>query len=58
MVESPLDRSTSSCNWLMGVKEELARVDLKYKYNIEDYFSMNDGPLYSWDNLREDGSHG
>lgn len=50
VVESMFDRSTSSYSWLMGVKEELAWADLKNKYNIK-----NDGPLYSWDNLREDG---
>lgn len=54
MVESPLERSTSSCSWLMGLKEELTWTNLKNKYNIEDYFSKSEDPLYSWDNLRED----
>lgn len=55
MVENPLDRSMLSCSRMMGSKEELAWVDMKNKYNIEDYFTKNERPLYSWDNLREDG---
>lgn len=47
-VESLFDTSTSSYSQLLGVKEELAWADLKNKYNTEDYFSKNDGPLYSW----------
>ena len=55
MVENPVDKSTSSYSHLMELKKELAWVDIKNKYNIEDYFSRNKGPLYSWDNLRKDG---
>lgn len=37
MVESPLDMSSSSCSQLMGLREELIWIDIKNKYNIEDY---------------------
>ena len=53
MKECQLDRSASSCRRLMGLKKELVWVDIKSKYNIEDYSSKNDGPLSSWDNLEE-----
>ena len=52
MVGNPLDRSTSSCSQLMGLKEESAWAAMKNKYNIEEYFSRNEGHLYFWDNLR------
>ena len=52
MVENPLDMSTSSCSQPIGLKEELAWAAMKNKYNIEDYFSRNEGHLYFGDNLR------
>ena len=29
---------------------------IKNKYNIDDYFCREGGPIFSWDNLREDGT--
>ena len=55
MVENPLDRSTLSCSQLMGLKEEPAWAEINNKYNNEDYVNKIEGPLYSWDNLRNDG---
>lgn len=55
MIESPLDRSKSTCSCLMGLKEGLLWVYIKSKYYYDDYFSRGDGPIYSWDNLRDDG---
>lgn len=55
LMENPLDRSTSLCNRFMGLKEDLAWTNIKNKYNIKDNFSKDEGPLYSWDNIREDG---
>ena len=39
----------------MGLKEELTWADIKKLIKIEDYSSRDDGPIYSWDNLRDDG---
>lgn len=50
-----MNRSTSSCSRFMGLREELAWANTKNKYNIDNYSSRDDGPLYSWDNLRHDG---
>lgn len=55
-VESLLARSRFSCSRLMGLKEELTWGDIKRKYNIEDFFMRDDGPIYSWDNLQDDGT--
>lgn len=49
MVENPSNRSTSTCSFLLGLKDELVQVDIKNKYNIKDYFSRGDAPIYSWD---------
>lgn len=57
MVENILNRSMSSCSQLMGLREELAWAYIKRKYNIEVYFSKDDGPLCLWDNIREDGTN-
>jgi hypothetical protein len=48
MVESPLDRSTLSYSRLMGLKEGLTWLDIRNKFNIEDYFSRCGSPIYSW----------
>ena len=53
MVESLLERSTSSCSWFTGLREDLACVDIKKKYNIDNYFNRDDDPSYSYNNLRE-----
>lgn len=55
MVESMLNISTLSFNWLMRLHEELTWTEIKNKENGKNDFSINDGPLYSWDNLMEDG---
>lgn len=55
MVESTLDRSTSTCSSLMRLKDELAWINTKNKYSIEINSSNGDGVVYSWDNLRDDG---
>ena len=52
MVESPLDRSKFSCSHLMRLKEELTWGDIKTN-NIEDFFTRDDGPIHSWDNLQD-----
>ena len=55
MVESPLDRSTLSYSWLLGLKEELMWFDIRNKFDVEDYFSRRGGPIYSWTNFQDDG---
>jgi hypothetical protein len=46
MIETLLDGSMSSCSRLIGSKKELAWANIISKYNIEDYFSRNDGPTF------------
>lgn len=55
MNECPLDRSTLSYSQLMSLKEKLTWLAIKSKFNIEDYFSRHNGPIYLWDNLQDDG---
>lgn len=36
----------------MGLKEETTWTNIKNKFNIDNYFSRGDGPIYSQDDLR------
>ena len=52
MGEISIDTFTSSCSHLMRLKEEFLWGDIKNIYDIEDFLSIVEGSIFSWNNWR------